>query len=69
MLRTREMGEDIEPGDLCRTITGEMVPASASIGRKVSKENVNWVYTHKPHTKESQAAQAQRARETGEVYG
>lgn len=67
--RFREIGETIESGDLCRTIDGTLIPAEASIGRIVRKENVGWVLTHKPATKESEAAMRQRTRDNGEVYG
>ena len=67
--RFREIEETIEPGDICRTVAGGTVPASACIGRKISKENVGWVLTNKPHTPESEKAFRLRTRATDEVYG
>lgn len=67
--RFREIGETIEPGDICRTIDGHQIPAQHSIGRLVRRENVGYVLTHKPHTKESLDAQEARLRNTHmEVY-
>lgn len=67
--RFREIAETIEPGDLCRTVAGGLIPASASIGRPMRKENVGWVLTTKPHTKESERAFRLRTMATDEVYG
>lgn len=67
--RFREIGETISKGDLCRTTEGNLIPAEASIGRTMRKENVGWVLTHAPHTKESEAAMRMRTRDNGEVYG
>ena len=71
--RFREIGETIEPGDICRTIEGRQIPAEHSIGRKVRPENVGFVLTARPHTLESEVAMLARLRkgslEAYEVQG
>lgn len=43
-LERGKVGEVITERDLCKTITGEYIPAKASIGRKIRPENVGYVF-------------------------
>lgn len=38
------VGDTIKEGDYCKTITGEYIPANASIGRKVKSWEYGYVW-------------------------
>lgn len=38
------VGDTIKENDLCKTITGEYIPAVACVGRKVRPENWGYVF-------------------------